>query len=264
MSHGPLLIAVHSPLVGPATWQPVAGLLRGRYDVVVDVMVPRLHGIAAGPGPYARRFAEQVAAQFRYDHRQKHDDRQDGRHYNSRNDEQDCHDDHHEIVLVGHSAAGAYLPAIAEALDGRVIGAAFVDAQLPRPGLSDFDASPPDFREALSAMAVDGMLPPWNRWFPPEVVLDLIPQARQRRAFLSELHPIALAYFEEPMPDTVLPSETQCLYLQLSEGYQAQADRAEALGWPTKRLAADHLSVFTDPGPVAEFLSEFVETLANR
>lgn len=237
MSHAPLLILVHSPLVGPATWQPVADLLRGRFEVDV----PSLHGITAGPGPYARRIADEVARTA---------------------------PDHDEIVLVGHSGAGAYLPAIADALadalSSRVRAAAFIDAQLPRPGLSDFDASPPDFREALTAMADDGMLPPWNLWFPPELMTELIPQAEQREAFLAELHPIALAYFEEPIPDTVLPSETQCLYLQLSEGYQEQADRAEALGWPTTRLDADHLTVFTHPEPVADFLSEFMETLAKR
>ncbi|WP_194915060.1 alpha/beta fold hydrolase [Catenulispora rubra] len=233
MSHAPLLILVHSPLVGPATWQPVADLLRGRYEV----HVPSLHGIAASPGPYARRFAEAVA--------------------------RDAH--HDEIVLVGHSGAGAYLPAVADALSGRVKAAAFIDAQLPRPGLSDFDASPPDFREALTAMAHDGMLPPWNQWFPPELMTELIPHTEQRKAFLDELHPIALAYFEEPAPHTVTwPEATRCAYLQLSEGYQEQADRAEALGWPTTRLDADHLAVVTRPEPVAAFLSEFVETLAKR
>lgn len=225
---------VHSPLVGPATWQPVARLLHGRHDV----MVPSLHGIAAGPGPYARRIAEVVAR-----------------------DARDTHAD--EIVLIGHSGAGAYLPAIVDAVDECVIGIAFVDAQLPRPGLSDFDASPPDFREALTAMAQDGMLPPWDRWFPPEVLTELIPQAEQREAFLSELHPIALAYFQEPAPRTESWSATQCTYLQLSESYTYQADRAEALGWPTTRLAADHLSLVTDPEPVADFLSEFARTLAN-
>ena len=239
MPHAPLLILVHSPLVGPATWQPVARLLRGRHDV----LVPSLHGIAAGPGPYAHRFAEAVA-------RNAHRD---------------------EIVLVGHSGAGAYLPVIADALDERVIGTAFVDAQLPRPGLSDFDASPPEFREALTAMTHDGMLPPWDQWFPQEVVTELIPLAAQREAFLAELHPIALAYFQEPAPETASWSATQhntqrtkCTYLQLSEGYQRQADRAEALGWPTTRLAADHLAVLTDPEPIADFLSEFVENLANE
>ncbi|MEZ0115253.1 pimeloyl-ACP methyl ester carboxylesterase [Catenulispora sp. EB89] len=232
MSHAPLLILVHSPLVGPATWQPVARLLRDRYDV----LVPSLHGIATGPGPYARRIAREVARNAHFD----------------------------EIVLVGHSGAGAYLPAIVDAVDGRVTGIAFVDAQLPRPGLSDFDASPPDFREALTAMADDGMLPPWNQWFAPELMTELIPHTEQRKAFLAELHPIALAYFQEPAPPTESWSATQCTYLQLSEGYREQADRAAALGWPTTRLDADHLAVFTGPEPVADFLSEFVETLAKR
>lgn len=238
MSHAPLLILVHSPLVGPATWQPVADLLRGRFEV----NVPSLHGIAAGPGPYARRFAEAVARDVHHD--------------------ADAH--HDEIVLVGHSGVGAYLPLIADHLGG-VLGTAFIDAQLPRPGLSDFDASPPDFREALTAMAQDGMLPPWNQWFPPELMTELIPHTEQRKAFLAELHPIALAYFQEPAPNApTWPEASRCTYLQLSEGYREQADRAEALGWPTTRLEADHLAVLTRPEPVADFLSEFVETLAKR
>ncbi|MBS2540208.1 alpha/beta fold hydrolase, partial [Catenulispora sp. NF23] len=107
MPHAPLLILVHSPLVGPATWQPVARLLRGRYDV----LVPSLHGIAAGPGPYAHRFAEAVKA--------------------AETAEATKPNAHHDkVVLVGHSGAGAHLPAIADALNERVTGTAFVDAQL--------------------------------------------------------------------------------------------------------------------------------------
>jgi pimeloyl-ACP methyl ester carboxylesterase len=232
MSHTPLLILVHSPLVGPATWQPVAALLRDRYDV----LVPDLHGIAAGPGPYERRIVEEVA-------RNAHSDL---------------------IVLAGHSRAGSHLSAIADGLDERVIGAAFIDARLPHPGLSAFDDSPPEYRESLAAMAHDGMLPPWDRWFPPEAVAEVVPQPEQREAFLAELHPIAMAYYEEPAADSVIGPATQCTYLQLSESYQDEADRAEALGWPTTRLDADHLAVLTDPGPVADFLSEFVEILANK
>ena len=232
MSHTPLLILVHSPLVGPGTWQPVARLLRSRR---FDVMVPDLHGIAAGPGPYEHRIAEETA-------RNAHGD---------------------EIVLVGHSRAGSHLLGIADALDERVVGAAFVDARLPHPGLSAFEASPPEYREELTAMARDGMLPPWDQWFPPAAVAELLPQAEQREGFLAELHPIALAYYDEPAADTVFGPATKCTYLQLSEGYQDEADQAEALGWPTTRLDTHHLAVLTDPEPVAEFLSEFVETLAN-
>jgi hypothetical protein len=113
-------------------------------------------------------------------------------------------------------------------------------------------------------MAVDGMLPAWDQWFPPELITELIPQAEQRDAFLAELHPIALAYFQEPAPVATYWPEIPCTYLQLSEGYREQADRAEARGWSTTRLDADHLAVFTRPEPVADFLSEFMETLAKR
>src|SRR4051812_33319165 len=49
------LVLVHSPLVGPATWEPVAADLAGRG---FQVSVPDLTGtVAAGP-PFALRQAE--------------------------------------------------------------------------------------------------------------------------------------------------------------------------------------------------------------
>lgn len=238
MSQAPLLILVHSPLLGPASWQPVARLLRSRFGF--DVLVPDLRGVAAGPGPYEHRIAAEIARNADSNARAA------------------------KIVLAGHSRAGSHLPAIADALGARVVGAAFVDARLPHPGLSAFDASPPEYRQSLAAMAHDGMLPPWDQWFPPEAVAEVLARAEQREAFLAELHPIAMAYYEEPAADSVFGSATRCTYLQLSESYQDEADRAEALGWPTARRRADHLALFTDPGPVADFLSEFVEMLANK
>ncbi|NUR27437.1 MAG: alpha/beta fold hydrolase, partial [Catenulispora sp.] len=168
MSHAPLLILVHSPLVGPSAWRPVAEALNtGGFEA----RTPSLLGLSAGPGPYAARFAEAVDAKA-------------GAAVTAVAGT--------EVILVGHSGAGAYLPAIAEAVAasgvGRVTGAAFVDAQLPRPGLSDFDASPPEFAASLTAMARDGLVPPWNEWFPPETLASLVPDDTQREAFLAELH----------------------------------------------------------------------------
>jgi hypothetical protein len=245
MSHAPLLILVHSPLVGPSSWRPVAEALNAGG---LPARTPSLLGLSQGPGPYVPRFAEAVLAKV--DAAVTAGAADPG-----------------EIILAGHSGAGAYLPAVAEAIAatgaGRVIGMAFVDAQLPRPGRSDFDTSAPEFAQALTAMARDGLVPPWNEWYPPETLASLIPDEAQREAFLAELHPIALGCFEEPMPLTPSWQEIPCAYLQLSETYQDQADQAASLGWLTSRLPAHHLAVLTDPGPVAVFLAEFAQSLAD-
>src|SRR5260370_24005884 len=73
------LVLVHSPLVGPQTWEPVAAEFRA---LGYDAVVPDLTGtVAAGP-PYHARQAEVVARSAA------------GR----------------GAVLVGHSGAGGLLP----------------------------------------------------------------------------------------------------------------------------------------------------------
>lgn len=77
------IVLVHSPLVGPATWQPVAEVLRqGGHQVVVpsllDAITPPHHG------NFATAATEGVTG---------------------------------SAIVVGHSGAGVLLPAIAETLD---------------------------------------------------------------------------------------------------------------------------------------------------
>jgi pimeloyl-ACP methyl ester carboxylesterase len=96
------LLLVHSPLVGPASWDLIAPALAepGR-----DVTIPDLSStIAAGP-PWCSRQAELIARAAAGQ----------------------------PAVLVGHSRAGPILAA-AGALIPRVRGYVFVDARLPFPG----------------------------------------------------------------------------------------------------------------------------------
>src|SRR5271170_1235421 len=101
------LVLVHSPLVGPLTWEPTAKRLR---QMGYQVLVPSLAGIVGGAPPYYRKLAGRAA-----------DAAGTG------------------PVLVAHSGAGALLPAIAEQTQARA--AIFVDAILPHPGLSWFDTA---------------------------------------------------------------------------------------------------------------------------
>jgi pimeloyl-ACP methyl ester carboxylesterase len=93
MAELPTLEFVHSPLVGPFTWEPAARCFRRRgYPVVVC----SLAGLVDDGAPYYRRFAEAAARAVVAT--------EGGR----------------PAVLVGHSGGGALLPAIADAVGGRI------------------------------------------------------------------------------------------------------------------------------------------------
>src|SRR5258708_3341226 len=94
---------MHSPIVGPATWLPVADALRaeGRRVVVPSLLdvarssPPRWHAVVSGierglPGVLAKN-----------------------------------------VILVAHSGAGPHVPVVGAHLDGTVVAYVFVDAGVP-------------------------------------------------------------------------------------------------------------------------------------
>jgi hypothetical protein len=56
----PLIVLVHSPNLGPATWTPVAAALAATGH---EVVVPSLAGFAAGGPPYVPRLVSLIAGQ---------------------------------------------------------------------------------------------------------------------------------------------------------------------------------------------------------
>lgn len=108
----PAFVLVHSPRVGPLTWEPVAERLRQRgFNAVVPVLP------TGGIQPlYWMQHAAAVANSLR----------------NLSTTQ--------SIVLVGHSGAGPFLPAARTQIHRPVAGYIFVDASLPGPdGASRFD-----------------------------------------------------------------------------------------------------------------------------
>src|ERR687888_49387 len=99
-------VLVHSPAVGPRTWQPVARRLTEQgWQAAVPSL---LHVGEAGP-PFWPRVVDAVRAGL------------------------DAAGPNQPIVLVAHSNAGLFLPVITAALPGQVRGCIFVDAALPPP-----------------------------------------------------------------------------------------------------------------------------------
>jgi len=223
------LMLVHSPLVGPATWDVLAAALsdRGREAWRPDLA----RSVSDGP-PYLVGQVESIVEVV------------DGR----------------PTILVGHSGAGPLLAAMGQSL-GCVEGYVFVDAGLPHPGRSWFDSAPPELAEQLLDMASGGWLPPWSQWWGPDGLDELLPDTDIREHFAAACPPLPVAMFEEVHPPTPGCPDAPCGYLRLSEPYHAPADRARALGWPVIELASHHLAVLTEAAAVVEPLLELVDQL---
>lgn len=234
MTPMPMLVLLHSPLVGPLTWQPAAADLHAFGS---RVAVPSLAGVVEAGPPFYRKLAGRVAETIRQA------------------------DPTGAVVLIGHSGAGALLPAAAQATDAPVAAVVFVDAILPHPGVSWFETAPPALRERLGGLARDGRLPPWHQWFPPEAVTELLPEEGLRRRFVAELPRLPLAYFEERAPVVDGWPPARCGYLRLSGAYDEVADEAERQGWVVVREPADHLAMLTRPATISGLLDRLIKVL---
>jgi pimeloyl-ACP methyl ester carboxylesterase len=223
----PTLLFVHSPAVGPSTWVYTAEVLRQNG---FRCLVPDLTGVAAAGAPYYPKFAAAASVV----------------------------DGSGPVVLVGHSAAGALLPAVAEALGDRVRAAVFVDAMLPQPGRSWFDTAPPGLERQLRDLANDGVLPPYHEWFPPGTLAELVPDAARRNRLIAENPRLPVAYFDEPAPGARFTDPVVCAFVRLGAPFDAAADKAERLGWWVARRDWDHLRMLSDPDGVADLIAQAI------
>lgn len=224
------LVLIHSPLLGPNSWQAVAARLRDDDIWTEAPAFPKFSTIA---GDFYPALAASLAATI------------DGA-------------GRAAAILVAHGAAGPVLPALAARLQTPVAGVVFVDAILPHPGRSWFDTAPLEQRVHLRAGAEGGMLPSWDAWWPPGALARLVPEEVSRAALVAELEALPVDYFEEPAPigDLTAP----CAYLQLSGAYDDEAARAGRHGWPVVRLPLNHLAALTQPAAVTGAL----KTLASK
>lgn len=220
------LILVHSPLVGPSSWGAVPAELAKRGHESKVVALPAWCEV---PRPYYPALASVVAESVEPGD-----------------------------VLVVHSGAGGLAASIAVLAETRLAGVVFVDAILPHPGRSWFDTASAPLGAALRAAADEGMLPPWDQWFPPGAIAALTPEGPVRDAFLGELSRAPLAYFDEPAPALDVPPAVGWSYLRLSRAYEAEAAQARSLGRPTLRLELSHLAMMTHADEVVTSLAQLV------
>lgn len=217
-------LLIHSPLVGAASWAPVADQLRERgHDVVVPDLTPAL----TISGDHASRQAGLVAASV----------------------------DSGPAVLVAHSGAGPLLPLIAHRLAQQRISVAasvFVDAGLPHPGQSRLDMLPAPAAEQLQEMTVNGWLPPWTSWWPRGQLHAMLPDEQLRDLLVHTSPRLPASLFDQALPTVSNDLLGRCCYVRLSNAYEGLAARAERSGWPVDRLDAHHLAILTAPRGVTD------------
>ena len=223
-----VFVLVHSPSVGPATWQPVARLLA---DAGQQALVPSLLGVGDGPPPYWRRVLAAVTGGLAGVPAGQ------------------------PLVLVVHSNAGVFVPVFVRGLDQPVAQCIFADATIPALDTASTPMAPAEFLSFLAGKAgPDGLLPQWSRWWDEADTASLFPDPGTRAAITAEEPRLPLAYYQEEVPAPAGWADRPCAFLQFSPGYAEPAGQARRLGWPVRTVPGDHLHQVVDPGTVARAL----------
>lgn len=223
-----LLALLPSPLLGSAVWEPVARVLN---DQGRSAQAVHLGGTAPTSSKEALREFLRALPQ----------------------DE--------DLVLVPHSNAGLYVPAIAA--ERRVAAVVFVDAGLPPADGGDAPTAPPEFYEFLAAKAdADETLPVWTEWW-EEDVAALFPDASARSGVERQQRRLPLSYFRDSVPVPPAWDRRPCGYLAFGDTYQLETETARSLGWPVRVLPGAHLEMVMHPHRVAEAILALLRDAAG-
>jgi pimeloyl-ACP methyl ester carboxylesterase len=226
----PAFVLVHSPLVGPLTWAPVA---RELTDKGLSAVAPALPDSRHLAPPYWKHHAAAGARALK------------------------AIPPGEPVVLVGHSGGGMLLPAVRQETKRPVAAYIYVDAGIPRNGLSRLDTFEDAEAKEFRAAAKDGLLPTWTE----TDLAGAIPDPDIRRRFVRELRPLPLAVYEEPLPVFAGWPDAPCGYLQLSPTYEPAAEEAREMGWAYRRLEGGHFHMLVEPAAVADALLGLVGDL---
>ncbi|GAA3777994.1 hypothetical protein GCM10022225_77270 [Plantactinospora mayteni] len=216
------VVLISSPFLGPAVWAPVASVLRSDFGVASTVAAsPDL--VASSPEAVLAAIEKGLP-------------------------------DADDVVLVPHSNAGLYIPAIVATRPVR--GAVFVDAVLP-PARGDAPVAPAGLRDMLrDRVDLDGNLPPWTRWWPEEAVAGLFPDAKTRARVEAEQARVPFEYLTARVD---LPDGWDVVsagYLSFGDTYADEREDARARGWPVHTMLGNHLHMLRDPAGVAAKIME--------
>jgi hypothetical protein len=236
MNKNNVFVLIHSPLVGPLTWELVAQEMRQRK---LDVIVPALEDSPTSLDSYWKQHAESVSQALSQISKEI------------------------SLTLVAHSGAGPLLPAIRAKLANPVSAYVFVDAGIPRDGASRLDLMKSEdsdwakqFQEYLEN---GGRFPNWSS----EDLREIIPDENSRNRLVAEINPRTLDFFSEPIPALDGWPDAPCVYILFSEPYKSAAAQASESGWQTYELESGHFHMLVDPKAVTDLLIQSVNRLTG-
>ncbi len=220
----PAFVLVHSLLLGPLSWAPVAAELAA---LGATTTTPSLVGVTdLDDPPFWPRVTDTV------------------------NDAVEQLPHGLPILIVAHSNAGLLVPAIVHAARPPVAGCLFVDASLP----ARTDPSPaatPERLGHLRAMVTEGRLPRWTAWWSEDDVARLFPDPQTRSAVSAEQPRLPLSYYEQQIPVPAGWDDRPCGYLLFGPPYDHMARDARERGWDVEQISGGHLHQLVDPEAVA-------------
>ena len=173
------------------------------------------------------------------------------------------YEDLHEVMLVGHSYAGAVIAGVAEVAAERLRRLVYLDGFVPDDGESVFDHFPAEYRDRFRTLAAEQ----GDGWRIPAVpgLLDAwgITDPADRQWVGSRISDFPLRCFEQPARFPRNAAATLPRTYVATTGYPAaatvfapQADRARREGWECHTLATSHDVMVSLPGPLTEILLE--------
>lgn len=214
-SREPVLALVPSPLVGAAVWQPLASRLEADGWSVHVCRTP-------DRPTSAREVLESMVASLPTGE---------------------------PVVLVPHSNAGLFVPAVAHGRD--ILATVFVDAALP-PMEGRATLVPAPHQAFLAGLAeADGLLPPWTTWWGEEQVAGLFPDLGTRRTVEAQEPRLRLSYVQETVDVPAGWARTPSAYLAFGDTYAEERELATRRGWPVTTLPGTHLHMLVEPDAVA-------------
>jgi pimeloyl-ACP methyl ester carboxylesterase len=157
------------------------------------------------------------------------------------------YEDLRDVVLVGHSYAGAVITGVAEVSLDRLASLVYLDGFIPADGESVFDHFPPQYRDRFRALATAS----GDGWRVPAIpdLLDVwgITDESDRRWVGSRISDFPLRCFEQQLRLPARASERLPRSYVVSTGYETGkavtaplALRARQLGWRTYELPSGH------------------------
>jgi hypothetical protein len=227
---------IHSPLVGPFTWHSVYQILKDRN---LQVILTSIFDNPNSALPYWQQHAESVAEDLAQIPTQQ------------------------KIILVAHSGAGPLLPAIRQKLTHSIFAYVFVDAGIPRAGLSRLDLMKLEDKQWAEqfqrSLLQGGQFPTWSE----DDLKETIPDSETRRKLVAEIHPRSLPFFAEPIPVQTGWPDAPSIYIKFSASYEWDAMQAKRAGWPIHEMNAGHFHMLVDPAAIADLLVKTVQNLLD-